>query len=152
MPGATEAGNKMIANVGLVKMIGKARSRMSRLRAECHKGQLSCLVEPGLDWKAGDELGFAPTASQYLHYESATVASYDGITGALTLTKPLTFYHFGAAVTTAPNYQGIDMRGEVILLTRNIVIRGDTTENNWAGQFLTMDTVMFDPTRDMVTY
>lgn len=35
MPGAIEAGNKMIANVGQVKMYGKVRSRMSRLLAEC---------------------------------------------------------------------------------------------------------------------
>ena len=34
MPGATEAGNKMIANVGSVKIYGAPRSRMSRLLAE----------------------------------------------------------------------------------------------------------------------
>jgi len=33
MPGATEAGNKMIANVGQVKMYGAPRRRMSRLLA-----------------------------------------------------------------------------------------------------------------------
>jgi hypothetical protein len=31
MPGAVEAGNKMIANLGQIKMFGKVRSRMSRL-------------------------------------------------------------------------------------------------------------------------
>lgn len=122
MPGTTEAGNKMIVNVGTVKMIGKARSRMSRLRAEAQKGALSLSVEAGLDWVAGDQIGLAPTATQWQHYEKATIASYNGITGALTLTAPLKYYHFGTATTTATNYQGLDMRGEVILLTRNIVI------------------------------
>jgi len=79
-------------------------------------------VEAGLDWVAGDQIGLAPTATQWQHYEKATIASYNGITGALTLTAPLKYYHFGTATTTATNYQGLDMRGEVILLTRNIVI------------------------------
>jgi len=133
MPGAAEAGNKMIANAGMIKMVGKDRSRMSRLTAECQKGSSSCTVVIGLDWVAGDELGFAPTASQNLHYEVAVISSYNSSTGALTLTAPLKFYHFGAAASTAANYQGIDMRGEVVLLTRNIVIEGDQTQNNWHG-------------------
>ena len=127
MPGAAEAGNKLIANVGIIKMFGKDRSRMSRLTAECQKGSSSCTVGIGLDWVAGDELGFAPTATQYLHYEVAVISSYNSSTGALTLTAPLKFYHFGAAASTAADYQGIDMRGEVVLLTRNIVIEGDQT-------------------------
>jgi len=54
MPGATEAGNKMIANVGKVKIYGAPRSRMSRLLAEVLKDASSCTVEKDLDWKAGD--------------------------------------------------------------------------------------------------
>jgi hypothetical protein len=38
MSGATEAGNKLIANNGEVRFYGKARSRMSRLAAEAQKG------------------------------------------------------------------------------------------------------------------
>jgi len=34
---AIEAGNKLIANVGLIKMFGLQRSKMSRLNAECFK-------------------------------------------------------------------------------------------------------------------
>lgn len=125
MPGATEAGNKMIANVGQVKMYGKVRSRMSRLLAECQKGATTCTVEKGLDWAAGEALGFAPTATQWTHYEVATIASYDSATGVVTLTAALKYYHFGAATSTADKYQGLDMRGEVILLSRNIAIVGD---------------------------
>lgn len=97
MPGATEAGNKMIANVGQVKMYGKVRSRWSRLLAECQKGATTCTVEKGLDWAAGDKLGFAPTATQYTHFEVATISAYDTATGIVTLSAGLTYYHFGAA-------------------------------------------------------
>jgi hypothetical protein len=44
------------------------------------------------------------------------------VTGDLVISTPLLYYHFGAAVSTGANYQGLDMRGEVILLSRNIVI------------------------------
>jgi G8 domain len=104
MPGATEAGNKMIANVGTIKMYGKIRSRMSRLTAPCQKGSSSCSVEPGLDWVAGDLLGFPPTATQWTHYEMATIQSYDATTGALVLDSALKFYHFGASTSTGANY------------------------------------------------
>jgi len=49
------------------------------------------------------------------------------------LASGLKYYHFGAAASTASKYQGLDMRGEVVLLTRNIVIKGDQTLNNWHG-------------------
>jgi hypothetical protein len=152
MPGAVEAGNKMIANVGTVKMFGKTRSRMARLRASCNAGSNSCTVDTALDWVPGDLVGFAPTATQWEHYEVKTVTSYDPITGLLGLNDTLAFYHFGAASSTATNYQGLDMRGEVVLLSRAITISGDMTQNDWHGQFLTMDTVMFDAQGNQISY
>jgi len=153
MPGSVEAGNKMIVNVGTVKMIGQPRSRQSVLTAVANKGSSSVTVEPGLDWVAGDKIGFAPTATQWTHYESAVIASYDIATGAITLTAPLQYYHFGAAASTGTNYQGLDMRGEVVLLTRNIKIRGDVTPtNDWHGHMLTMDSFQFDMNGNQINY
>jgi hypothetical protein len=59
---------------------------------------------------------------QWRQSEQATVKSYNSVTGDLVISTPLLYYHFGAAVSTGANYQGLDMRGEVILLSRNIVI------------------------------
>ena len=103
MPGATEAGNKMIANVGSVKIYGAPRSRMSRLLAEVQKGATSCTVQKDLDWVAGDQLGFAPSATQNDHFEIATIQSYTQTTGALVLTAALKYYHFGATESTGAN-------------------------------------------------
>ena len=36
----------------------------------------------------------------------------------------LNYYHYGAPDSTASKYSGIDIRGEVLLLTRNILIHG----------------------------
>jgi hypothetical protein len=37
-------------------------------------------------------------------------------------------YHFGAAESTASKYSGVDIRGEVLLLTRNVLIEGNDEE------------------------
>jgi hypothetical protein len=49
------------------------------------------------------------------------------------------YYHWGAAESTGPDFSGLDMRGEVILLTRNFVIDADDVES-WGGQIVTSDT------------
>jgi hypothetical protein len=47
---AIEAGNKVLANVGLVKMFGKPRTKkMTRLTQEANKGDTEIYVETGLD-------------------------------------------------------------------------------------------------------
>jgi hypothetical protein len=104
MTNAAEAGNKLIANNGEVKMYGLPRSRMSRLLAEAQKGATTVTVETGLDWVAGDMLGFAATGLKHKEAESATILSYNSATGIIVLTAPLEFYHFGRAVSTAENY------------------------------------------------
>ena len=88
------------------------------------QGDTEATVEPGLDLVPGDEVYFAPTALIHSAFDYLTVLSYDDATGVLTLTSEFKHYHFGADDTTA-DYQGLDMRGEVGILSRNIVIKGD---------------------------
>ena len=64
-----EAGNKAIVNNGEIRMYGTKRSRMSRLTAEANKGDTTVMVEKGLDWAAGELLGFAPTGMQWKQSE-----------------------------------------------------------------------------------
>ena len=123
---------------------------MSRLAAEAQKGSTALKVGTGLDWFAGDLLGFAATALQWKQSEQATVKSYNSVTGDLVINTPLFYYHFGAAASTGANYQGLDMRGEVVLLSRNIVIQGDNS-NSWQGQFVTADATQIDATGNSVT-
>lgn len=62
---AIEAGNKLLANVGLIQMYGKPRakeSQMTRLVASTAKGDTTITVSAGLDWVAGDSIGLLPTS------------------------------------------------------------------------------------------
>jgi len=136
---AVEAGNKLIANTGLVSLRGKARTHhMSRLTAPANIADTSIYVGTGLDWSSGDTIGLAPTS--YINNETdyAIITSYESLTGKVTLDRAISFYHFGQSESTASLYNGVDIRGEVFLLSRNIKIQGQDIEA-WGCQFVTSD-------------
>jgi hypothetical protein len=149
---AIEAGNKLIANVGKVQMYGKKRtkeSQLTRLVKETAKGDTTIHVATGLDWVAGDLIGILPTSFNQLASDEGEISAYDAATGIATLTAPLKYYHFGQAKSTGKDYNGLDMRGEVMLLSRNIKISGEDIES-WGAQFVTSDTSEFDLVNDMI--
>lgn len=93
-------------------------------------------MAPGLDWGPGDKIGFFPTSIHFDEDDFAIIVSYDSASGNVTLDRPLNYYHFGAPTSTGSLYNGVDIRGEVVLLSRNVRIVGNDTEA-WGGQFVT---------------
>jgi hypothetical protein len=71
-----------------------------------------------------------------------TVVAYDSLTGILELVEDFDYYHWGSSDKSA-EWDGVDMRGEVALLTRNVVIEGEDTDG-WGGQILASDTLESD--------
>jgi hypothetical protein len=104
----------------LISIFGKPRSKIGRLNAEVQKGANTIKVESGLDWVAGDKLGLAANTMRHDQVDYAIVSAYDSATGIVTLDRTLNYYHWGAATSTADAYSGVDMRGEVLLLSRSI--------------------------------
>lgn len=93
---AIEAGNKLIANVNVLRMFGKARSwHMTRLRTPALKGSNELLVEPGLDMVPGDRLGLLPTSYAPFAIDDVFVVSYDINTGKVVTSKVMDYYHWG---------------------------------------------------------
>lgn len=82
-------------------------------------------MERGLDWGPGDEIYLAPTNLQWTHSEYRKIVSYDEVTGLATLDDDLDFFHFGDNDSTKEDFSGLEMRGEVRLLSRNIKIQGE---------------------------
>lgn len=133
-----EFGNKGLFVVGKAELYGQSRSRMSRLKKTVIKEDLTILVEPALDWKQWDRIAIVPTAMQHTHTDYRIIDSYDAYTGVVTLTNPVFYYHYGASSSTANDYSGVDMRGEVVLLSRNVRVVGNDTDS-WGGQILVSD-------------
>jgi len=144
MDGSIATGNKLLFNTALVRFHGKPRNRHSRLFSTVYQGYKTALVESGLDWVAGDRLYFAPTNHQWMHSEYRTVVDYISSTGLITLDEPFSFYHYGDDISSASRYNGVDIRGEVRLLTRNVRIVGHENDDEWGGHVLTTDRMEFD--------
>ncbi len=87
-----------------------------------------------LNWTVGDKIVVTSTDYDYLQFSRATISDIidvgDG-TSVLALDQPLSYRHFGEIETyQVPTPEGgfteksLDMRAEVALLSRNIVIQG----------------------------
>jgi hypothetical protein len=142
-----EAGSKIIANIGRLNMYGKQRSfKMTRLTKPAEIGATSIFVETkNVDLVEGDRIALPPTGPVYNHHDTRNVVSYDSKTGEVVLDAALEWYHFGAASSTAEKYNGVDIRGEVLSLSRNIKIIG-TEVDDWGAQILTSDIMEMDGT------
>ena len=101
---------------------------MTRLLAPAERRSKTFTVEKGLDFVKGDKLGLMPTSYKPRTHDSVVVKKYDNETGVVEIESPLKFYHWGQENSTGPDYEGIDMRGEVVLLSRNILIQGTDTD------------------------
>jgi len=117
-------------------MYGKPRAnKMSRLRAPVLKGASSFTVEAGLDWVAGDRIGLVATTTAYTASDEVTILTYNRNSGVVTFNQSLDMidhYHWGNYTSTAWKYNGVDIRGEVVLLTRNVKIVGEDIQG-WGG-------------------
>lgn len=91
-----------------------------------------------MDWVQWDTVAILPTAMQPHHIDYRIIDSYDAGSGMVTLTEPVEFYHWGQPDSTASKYNGVDMRGEVVLLTRNVKFAGNDSDS-WGGQILVND-------------
>jgi hypothetical protein len=144
---AVEAGNKNIANLNKLYMYGKPRqNKMSRLTRPALKGASSFFVAPSLDWVPGDRLAIFPTSyDQHAIDDLIWITAYNNVTGEVTVNNTLGYYHFGRETSTADLYSGVDIRAEVVLLSRNVRIVGEDIES-WGGQIVTgfaLDDVVF---------
>ena len=140
--GVTEAGNKVIASIGKVDLFGSGPAApVQKLLVDASKDEDFIMIATGLtDWKVGSKIYMGPTGHQYAESDYSTIKAYDGTTGKVTLEAKLKFYHYGAAASTESKYKPeygnkLDIRTDVIYLSRSIMIQGDITENDkdWGG-------------------
>jgi len=118
---------------------------MSRLREEVLKGAKEFKIDANLEIFPGDRLGLLPTSYDPHAIDDVFVQEYDNTTGIVKINetlhpKGLKYYHWGLSESTGPQYYGVDMRGEVLLLTRNVKIDAEDIES-WGGQIVTSDTI-----------
>jgi len=111
---------------GTLSLHGDRQHTWTKLAKTAEAGSSRIEVLDARGWRAGDEIVLASTDFDPRQAERRTIAAVNGNT--ITLDTPLEYMHFGQITF------GVDERGEVGLLTRNIRIQAsDDAESTYFG-------------------
>ena len=119
---------------GTLNLHGNVTNTWTNLAKTAEAGATSIEVLNAAQWKAGDEIVLASTDYDPRQTERRTIAAISSNT--ITLDKKLDYMHFGKITF------GVDERGEVGLLTRNIKVQAseDAAESYFGGHIMAMVT------------
>jgi hypothetical protein len=119
---------------GTLNLHGDRKNTWSKLSKTAEAGSNSIEVLNASGWRVGDEIVLASTDFNPRQAERRTISAIQGNT--ITLDKKLEYMHFGKITF------GVDERGEVGLLTRNIKIQAsaDAAETFKGGHIMAMVT------------
>ncbi|GIM05166.1 hypothetical protein Vretimale_9611 [Volvox reticuliferus] len=125
-------GAKVLAvRQGLVTFFGQAKvPTYTKMNRTADPGDTSIVVNGALNWKVGDRIVIASSSFMAWEVDEAVITALDNTTvpgcTVISLDAPLNYVHLGELYSvqgTTP----LDMRAEVAVLTRNIVLQGDYT-------------------------
>ena len=117
---------------GTLNLHGNRTHTWTKLAKTAEAGTSSIEVLDASGWKVGDEIVLASTDYDPRQAEKRTIRSIRG--KSITLDKPLEYMHFGKITF------GVDERGEVGLLTRNIKVHAsaDAEQSHFGGHIMAM--------------
>ncbi|GIW24661.1 G8 domain-containing protein [Meiothermus sp.] len=115
-------GTKVLGVMGgTLDLHGEPRKGWTKLAQTAPRGATQITVLDARDWRVGDRIVLASTDYNPHQAEVRTITALNGNT--LTLDQPLQYPHFGQITF------GVDQRGEVGLLSRNVVVQGDESSS-----------------------
>ena len=117
---------------GVLSLHGDRTHTWTKLSRTARAGAARIEVLDASGWRKGDEIVLASTDFDPAQAERRVVAAVSG--NAITLDRPLKYMHFGQVTF------GVDERGEVGLLTRNIKIQAseDAERSYFGGHIMAM--------------
>lgn len=130
-------GDRVIGVMGgTLDLHGENRTAWTRLARTATKGATELQLQEAPSWRPGDTLAIASTDYDPAQTEVVTVQKVSG--ALVTLSTPLKYTHWASTETYGA--QSTDERAEVGLLSRNVVVRGDTDSVNSGigGQIMVM--------------
>ncbi len=117
---------------GTLNLHGNREHTWTKLARTAEAGSTRIEVLEASGWREGDVIVLASTDFDPRQAERRRITAIDG--NVITLDQPLEYMHFGEITF------GVDQRGEVGLLTRNILIQSseDSLENYFGGHIMAM--------------
>jgi hypothetical protein len=127
-----------VMNGGRLEIHGEQRVSWTKLGATAPKDATMLTLSIDIDWRVGERIVVASSAIDYKQAEERTITAVNGRT--VTLDRALTYTHYGEVQTFDAGKVTLDERAEVGLLTRNIVVQGDTesTQTQFGGHVMIM--------------
>ena len=118
---------------GTLNLHGDRENAWTKLAETAEAGSSRIEVLNAAEWRVGDEIVLASTDFNPRQAERRHIAAIRG--NRVTLDQPLEYMHFGEITF------GVDERGEVGLLTRNIKVQAsaDADESYFGGHIMAMD-------------
>jgi hypothetical protein len=115
---------------GTLNLHGDRTNSWTKLAGTAKAGSVRIKVLNASGWRKGDVIVLASTDFDFAQAEKRTIAAISG--NAITLDQPLKYMHFGKITF------GVDERGEVGMLTRNIVIQAskDADRSYFGGHIM----------------
>ena len=119
---------------GTLNLHGNRSNAWTKLASTAESGSNRIEVLDASQWQVGDEIVLASTDYNPRQAERRTISAIRG--NNITLDQPLEYMHFGQIT------HGVDERGEVGLLTRNIKIQAseDADQSYFGGHIMAMVT------------
>lgn len=120
-------GNKAIGcHCCKFDMYGTPRLKTwSELTATANVGDTSITISDTVDWAVGEVIVIASTSTDHYEAERRTISTIDTVNKLITFDDPLLHQHLSVTETLDATHS-FPMRAEVGLLTRNIVVTGDS--------------------------
>src|SRR5215468_9222763 len=117
---------------GTLNLHGDRTNTWTKLASTAKAGSTSIEVLNAAGWRVGDEIVLASTDYDPRQAERRTISAISG--NKITLDKKLEYMHFGKIT------YGVDERGEVGLLTRNVKIQAsaDAEQSFFGGHIMAM--------------
>ena len=117
---------------GTLELHGNRSHAWTKLAATAEAGSSEIRVLDAAGWRVGDEIVLASTDFNPRQAERRSIAAISG--NVITLDSPLQYMHFGEITF------GVDERGEVGMITRNIRVQAseDSQENYFGGHIMAM--------------
>jgi cell migration-inducing and hyaluronan-binding protein len=117
---------------GTLELHGKRDHSWTKLAATAERGARQIRVLDASEWRAGDEIVLASTDYNPRQAERRTVTAVKGNT--ISFAQPLDYMHYGKIT------YGVDERGEVGMLTRNIKVQAseDAATTYFGGHIMAM--------------
>ncbi len=111
---------------GTLSLHGDRTNTWTKLANTAEAGSTTIEVLDASGWRVGDEIVVASTDFDFRQATKRTIAAING--NVITLDQPLEYMHFGEIT------YGVDQRGEVGMLTRNIRIQAsEDSETTYQG-------------------